>query len=69
MVEVPIFDAILNAVTIVGTRKDLTEALQFAAEGKVRAMIETHHLHEIHDVFTEMEEGKINGRVILDMTK
>ncbi|CAG9611464.1 Alcohol dehydrogenase [Bacillus rhizoplanae] len=54
---------------IVATRKELQEVLQFAAEGKVNVIIETHHLHEINDVFSEREEGKINGRVVLDMTK
>ena len=38
-VALPIFDMVLNAKTvrgsIVGTRKDLQEALEFAAEGKV----------------------------------
>ncbi|MDZ5605838.1 alcohol dehydrogenase AdhP [Bacillus pseudomycoides] len=73
MMEVPIFDTVLNGVkiigSIVGTRKDLQETLQFAAEGKVKAIIETRHLHEINDIFTEMEEGKINGRVVIDMKK
>lgn len=39
-----IFDVVLKYLTlrrsIVGTRKDLQEALQFAAEGKVRSTIE-----------------------------
>lgn len=73
MMEVPIFDTVLNAVkivgSIVGTRKDLQEALQFAAEGKVKAIIETRQLDEINEIFSEMEEGKIKGRVVLDMTK
>lgn len=73
MMEVPIFDTVLNGVkiigSIVGTRKDLQETLQFAAEGKVKAIIETRHLDEINEIFSEMEEGKINGRVVLDMTK
>ncbi|MFX3623961.1 MAG: alcohol dehydrogenase AdhP [Ectobacillus sp.] len=70
--EIPIFDTVLNGVkvigSIVGTRKDLQETLQFAAEGKVKAIIETRHLDEINEIFAEMEEGKINGRIVLDMT-
>ena len=46
---VSIFDLVLNGQTvrgsIVGTRKDLEEALQFAAEGKVKATIEEQPLH------------------------
>ncbi|WP_232323261.1 zinc-binding dehydrogenase [Photobacterium sp. J15] len=41
---VPIFDTVLNGVKIIGpiigTRKDLQECLQFAAEGKVKAIID-----------------------------
>lgn len=71
--EIPIFDTVLNAVkvvgSIVGTRKDLQETLQFAAEGKIKAIIETRTLDEINEVFEEMIDGKINGRVVLDLTK
>ncbi|SOB94046.1 propanol-preferring alcohol dehydrogenase [Ureibacillus xyleni] len=66
---IPIFDTVLNAVTvkgsIVGTRKDMQEAIDFAVRGKVRAMIETTELDNINEVFKRMEEGKINGRVVL----
>lgn len=66
---IPIFDTVLNGVTvkgsIVGTRKDLQEAIEFAAQGKVRTNIETQPLDSINDVFDRMESGKINGRVVL----
>ncbi|WP_090843369.1 alcohol dehydrogenase AdhP [Alkalicoccus daliensis] len=69
MMEIPIFDTVLNAVSvagsIVGTRKDLQEALQFAAEGKVQTHIETAKLSEINRVFADLEAGKINGRIVL----
>jgi propanol-preferring alcohol dehydrogenase len=69
--EVPIFDTVLNAVSvvgsIVGTRKDLQEALQFAADGKVRTIVETAKLDEINDIFDKLEKGEINGRIVLDM--
>lgn len=68
---IPIFDTVLNGVTvkgsIVGTRKDLIEALSFAAQGKVRTNIETQPLDAINDVFHRMETGKINGRVVLTL--
>jgi len=67
----PIFDVVLNRLTvrgsIVGTRKDLQESLQFAAEGKVKANIELQPLEEINHVFERMKEGKINGRVVLNI--
>jgi propanol-preferring alcohol dehydrogenase len=66
---VSIFDVVLNRYTIrgsiVGTRLDLEEALAFAAEGKVRATIETLTLESINDVFTRLRTGQVNGRVVL----
>ncbi|MFP3490398.1 zinc-dependent alcohol dehydrogenase, partial [Staphylococcus sp. SIMBA_130] len=47
------------------TRKDLMEALQFAAEGKVKTIIETRPVEEINQIFEELENGNINGRVVL----
>ncbi|UFJ41060.1 alcohol dehydrogenase AdhP [Brevibacillus humidisoli] len=68
---IPIFDTVLNGVavkgSIVGTRKDMQEALDFAARGKVKAMIETQPLDNINEVFQRMEQGQINGRVVLTM--
>ena len=66
---VSIFDVVLNRYTIrgsiVGTRKDLEEALQFAAAGNVKATIEVVPLDSINDVFARLKGGKVNGRVVL----
>jgi propanol-preferring alcohol dehydrogenase len=68
---VSIFDVVLNGYTIrgsiVGTRLDLEEALAFAAEGKVKATIETLALEAINDVFNRLRTGQVNGRVVLGM--
>lgn len=67
----PIFDTVLNGITIrgsiVGTRQDLQEALDFAGEGKVHATVSTDRLDNINEVFGRMLEGKIEGRVVLDL--
>lgn len=67
----PIFDVVLEGLTvrgsIVGTRLDLQESLDFAAAGKVRATIETARLEDINGVFERMHAGTIDGRVVLDM--
>ena len=67
-----IFDTVLNGITvrgsIVGTRLDLQEALDFAADGRVRATVTTDRLENINDVFARMREGRIDGRVVLDLT-
>lgn len=66
---VSIFEVVLNRYTIrgsiVGTRLDLEEALTFAAEGKVKATIETQPLESINDVFARLKTGKVNGRIVL----
>ncbi len=65
----PIFDVVLKRLTIrgsiVGTRKDLKEALQFAAEGKVRSVVETAPLEAVNEVFARLRSGGIRGRVVL----
>jgi len=64
-----VLDGIQVIGSLVGTRKDLEEALMFAAEGKVDPVVQTRKLEEIRDIFREMEEGKIQGRMVIDMKK
>ena len=65
----PIFDVVLNAKTvrgsIVGTRQDLAEALQFAAEGVVHASTTSHRLEHINHILDELRNGRIDGRAVL----
>ena len=65
----PIFDVVLKGITIrgsiVGTRKDLAEALAFAAEGKVKAHIHEAKLDDVNMIFADMKAGKIDGRMVL----
>ncbi len=67
----PIFNTVLKRITvrgsIVGTRQDLEEALQFAGEGKVASHFSWDKLENINDIFGRMELGKIDGRIVLDM--
>jgi propanol-preferring alcohol dehydrogenase len=69
--SLPIFDVVLNAKTvrgsIVGTRKDLQECLEFAEEGKVRAQFSADVLENINDVFTRMKRNEIDGRVVVSL--
>ncbi len=68
----PIFDTVLKRITvrgsIVGTRQDLDEALEFAAAGKVAAHFTWDRLDNINTIFARMEQGGIDGRIVLDMT-
>ena len=68
-----IFDTVLNGITvrgsIVGTRLDLQEALDFASEGKVRATVATESLENINDIFARMHKGDIQGRIVIDFAE
>ena len=68
----PIFDVVLKRLTvrgsIVGTRQDLAEALMFAAEGKVRAQVESRGLSEVNAILAELKAGKVRGRIVLQMS-
>lgn len=65
-----IFGMVLNGITvrgsIVGTRLDLQESLDFAAMGKVAATVATDRLENINEVFARMHAGTIEGRIVLD---
>lgn len=65
----PIFDVVLNAKTvrgsIVGTRKDLQEALAFAEEGKVRTVFTEEPLDRVNAVLGRLRSGEVEGRVVM----
>jgi propanol-preferring alcohol dehydrogenase len=41
--------------------------LEIAARGLVKTQFQLRKMEELTDIFKEMEEGKINGRVVLDL--
>jgi propanol-preferring alcohol dehydrogenase len=65
----PIFDVVLKRITIrgsiVGTREDLHEALDFGARGLVKCTVNTKKLSEINDVFSKLKRGQIEGRTVI----
>ena len=65
----PIFDVVLKRITvrgsIVGTRQDLSEAIAFAAEGKVKTTVAVEPLADVNDVFDRLRRGAIEGRIVL----
>ncbi|WP_082459134.1 HAD-IC family P-type ATPase [Bosea thiooxidans] len=67
----PIFDTVLKRITvrgsIVGTRQDLEEALDFAGNGAVAAHFSWDKLENINAIFARMEEGSIDGRIVLEL--
>ncbi|KZW99123.1 alcohol dehydrogenase [Pseudoalteromonas luteoviolacea] len=69
---IPIFDTVLKGISvigsIVGTRQDLIECLDFAAAGKVKAIVQTESLDNINHVFEQMQNNQIQGRIVLTIT-
>jgi propanol-preferring alcohol dehydrogenase len=69
--DLSIFDTVINRYTIrgsiVGTRKDMQEAIAFAVDGKVKATVHTAKLEDINTVFDNMKKGEIEGRIVLEI--
>ncbi len=70
---VPLFDVVANCITVrgsfVGTRKDMAEALAFAADGKVKADIELQPLSSVNRIFDRLEHGDVPSRVVIDFAR
>jgi len=66
----PLFNVVADCITVrgsfVGTRKDMAECLDFAADGKVKADIELQPLSSINEVFERLAHGDVPSRVVLD---
>ncbi|MBN8925993.1 MAG: zinc-dependent alcohol dehydrogenase [Rhodospirillales bacterium 69-11] len=69
--QTPIFDVVLKRITIrgsiVGTRKDLAEAIAFAAEGKVKVHYHSAKLDDINGIFGDLKSGKVDGRMVITL--
>ncbi len=69
--ELPIFETVLFRKTIrgsiVGTRLDLQEALEFAGDSRVASHYSTDRLDNVNAIFDRMREGTIDGRIVVEM--
>jgi propanol-preferring alcohol dehydrogenase len=54
--------------SIVGTRLDLQEAIDFAGQGRVKATVATERLESIDDIFYRMRAGDIQGRIVVEFS-
>ena len=65
----PIFDVVLKRITvrgsIVGTRRDLSEAIAFAAARRAKATVAARPLDDVNAVLDELRAGKVDGRIAL----
>jgi propanol-preferring alcohol dehydrogenase len=51
----------------VGNRKEAIETLDLAARGIIKTHFRTAKMDELTGIFEEMHQGKIQGRVVLDL--
>lgn len=72
-VSMPVFDTVTRMITIkgsyVGNREDTHEAIDFFSRGLIHAPIQIVGLSEVGKVFEMMEQNKIVGRYVLDMSR
>jgi propanol-preferring alcohol dehydrogenase len=69
-VKLPIFETVLNGITIVGsivgTRKDLREVFELHAAGKTRVIRETRPLYDVNQAIADVEAGRVAARIVLE---
>ena len=67
----PILGSVAKGIRVltsaVGTRQDLREVLALAASGKIKTVAETCRLDGLNQVFDRMREGRITGRIVVQM--
>src|SRR3954468_21305548 len=67
-VELPIFETVLNGITvvgsIVGTRNDLREVFELHAQGRTQVIRETRSLDEVNEAIDDVEAGRVTARIV-----
>ena len=67
-VTLPIFETVLNAITIigsiVGTRTDLREVFELHAAGKTKVIHEIRPLTRVNQSITDVEAGHVAARIV-----
>ena len=68
-VTLPIFETVLNGITIVGsivgTRTDLREVFELHAAGHTTVTREVRPLAEVNEAIADVEAGRVSARVVL----
>lgn len=71
--DCPIVEIVLKRVTIrgsiVGTRKDMAEALDIAARGLVKCDVHVDKIENINKIVDNLRAGKIQGRTVIEFVK
>src|SRR4051812_5577429 len=67
-VTLPIFETVLNGITvvgsIVGTRTDLREVFELHGAGKTRVIREVRPLADVNEAIADVEAGRVTARVV-----
>lgn len=63
-----IFKSLQIVGSAVGSRNEAIETLDFAARGIVKTHFRVEKMDKLTDVFEEMHAGKMQGRVVLDLS-
>lgn len=66
--QLPIFETVLNGITvvgsIVGTRVDLAEVMELHARKRTRVVYETRQLEQVNEAFEEVEKALVPARLV-----
>jgi propanol-preferring alcohol dehydrogenase len=69
-VNLPIFETVLNGLSvvgsIVGTRVDLQETYELHASGHTKVIAEPRRLDQVNDSFAEVLSGQVKARLVFD---
>jgi alcohol dehydrogenase, propanol-preferring len=67
-VEIPIFETVLNGITIVGsivgTRTDLREVFELHAAGRTHVIREERPLDDVNHAIAEVDRGEVPARIV-----
>jgi alcohol dehydrogenase, propanol-preferring len=67
-VKLPIFETVLNGITIVGsivgTRTDLRQVFELHAAGRTRVIRETRSLEDVNEAIADVEAGRVAARIV-----
>jgi propanol-preferring alcohol dehydrogenase len=70
-VTLPIFETVLNGITIigsiVGTRTDLREVFELHAAGKTKVIREVRSLDTVNDSIADVEAGRVAARIVFEL--
>jgi propanol-preferring alcohol dehydrogenase len=69
-VKLPIFETVLNGITIVGsivgTRAELRDVFALHAAGKTTVIRETRALADVNEAIADVESGRVVARIVLE---